>query len=114
MSDTTTKATENVVNCRRASDWQKPDTLTEHPDGSATLSDERKMVCLEAVWELEALAGILPGLIPDHEPFHLTVRGIAGRIRSLSEVVISGLSDELTTLVQLERNVFGAAQREAA
>ena len=113
MSDTT-KTAENVIPRRRASDWTKPATLVEHPDGSATLSDERKMVCLQAVWELEALTHILPGLVPDHEPFHLTVRGIAGRIRSLSEVVICGLSDELTTLVQLERNVFGAAQREAA
>ena len=113
MSDAT-KNPENVVQRRRASDCAKPATLTEHPDGSATLSDERKMVCLQAVWELEALTHILPGLVPDHEPFHLTVRGIAGRIRSLSEVVICGLSDEMAPLVKLEREVFGTAQTEAA
>jgi len=89
-------------------------TLTEHQDGSATLSSDRHMVCLQAVWELEALAGILPGLVPDHEISHLTVRGIAGRIRSLSRVVISGLSDEIAPVAHLEREVFGPAQREAA
>lgn len=89
-------------------------TLTEHKDGGATLGSERHMVCLQAAFELEALAGILPGLVPDHEPSHLTVRGIAGRIRSLSRVLMSGLSDDSEPVAHLEREVFGTAQREAA
>ena len=84
-------------------------TLNEHGDGSATLSSDRHMVLLQAAFELEALAGILPGLVPDHEPSHLTVRGIAGRIRSLSGVLMSGLSDDSEPVAHLEREVFGAA-----
>lgn len=84
-------------------------TLTEHQDGSATLGSDRHMVCLQAAFELEALAGILPGLVPDHEPSHLTVR-----IRSLWRVLMSGLSDDSEPVAYLEREVFGTAQREAA
>lgn len=89
-------------------------TLIEHADHSATLSAGRHMVCLQAAWELEALTLLLPGLVPDDEPSHLTVRGIAGRIRSLSRVLISGLSDEITPVARLDHEVFGTAQRGAA
>ena len=40
-------------------------TLTLHGDGSATLSPDRLSACLSAAWELEALAQILPGLVPN-------------------------------------------------
>jgi len=118
MSDTT-KTAENVIHRRRADDWKKPDTpqssFTEHDDGSVTLSRERKMVCLESAWELEALANILPGLVPnvmEAEGAHYAVRGIADRINRLSCVLMSGLFDEGVTVKSLERKVF--VVREAA
>ncbi len=117
MSDTINTA-ENVIPRRRASDWTKPatecNTLTLPQDGGAILSEERRMVCLEATWELEALANALPILVPVHLPCHFVVRGIADRIRRLSSVVMDGLSDEADPLEDLERKVFGPAHREAA
>ena len=113
----TTKNPENIVQRRRASDWTKPATLVEHPDSSATLSRERLSVCLNATYELEALANIMPGLVPDiveAEGAHYAVRGIADRIRRLSHVLMAGLGDEVETVKNLERKVFGTAQREAA
>ncbi|PRD66963.1 hypothetical protein [Malikia granosa] len=89
-------------------------TLTEHADNSVTLTAARQVACLEASWEIEQLAAHLAcNVIPDHDPLHLVVRGIAGRIRSLSRVLVSGLDDELEPVAHLEREVFGTAQREA-
>ena len=85
-------------------------TLTEHADGSVTLSASRLNVCLEAAWELEALANILPGLVPcaaDSGPAHFAVRGIADRIRRLSCATMSGLSDDMQPLEDLQRTVLG-------
>ena len=118
MTDATQNP-ENVIPRRRASDWAKPptspkNTLVEHPDGSVTLSGARQLVCLQAAWELDALADILPGIVSDSFSAHLAVRGIAARICTLSQVLMSGLSDDLKTQAGLERDVFGAARREAA
>jgi len=82
-----------------------------------TLSRERKMVCLESAWELEALANILPGLVPnvtEAEGAHYAVRGIADRIRRLSHVLMGGLFDEDETVKDLERKVFFGSERVAA
>lgn len=92
-------------------------TLTEHADGSVTLSASRLTVSLEACWELEALAQVLPGLVPnlaESGPAHFAVRGIADRIRRLSCAVMSGLHDDAETLANLEREVLGTAQTATA
>lgn len=84
-------------------------TLIEHPCGSATLSPERLNACLEAAYELEALATRLPGLVPNIEEVHgvhYLVRGMAGRIQSLSRVLMAGLSDEIETVAALQSEVF--------
>ncbi|MDD2730236.1 hypothetical protein [Malikia sp.] len=89
-------------------------TLTQHADHGVTLSAARQVVAMDACWEIEQLAAHLASnVIPDHDPLHLVVRGIAGRIRSLSRVLMSGLDDELEPVAHLEREVFGTAQREA-
>ena len=90
-------------------------TLTQHADHGVTLSAARQVVAMDACWEIEQLAAHLASnVIPDHDPLHLVVRGIAGRIRSLSRVLMSGLDDELEPVAHLEREVFGTARREAA
>lgn len=84
-------------------------TLTLHDEGSATLSASRLNVVLEAAWELEALAHVLPGLVPctaESGPAHFAVRCIADRIRRLGWAVMSGLSDELHPLADLQRTVL--------
>ena len=92
-------------------------TLNLHGDGSATLSSGRLTVCLEAAWELEALASILPGLVPstaESGPAHFAVRGIADRIRRLSCAAMSGLNDDLHPLSDLQLVVLGSPRVEAA
>lgn len=108
--------TNTVIPKRRASDWRQPSGLTEHPDYSVTLSNARHLACLSATWEVERLALNLmtSELIDESDPNHLVLRGLAGRIRSLSRVLISGLHDELEPVADLEREVFGAAQRAVA
>ena len=92
-------------------------TLTEHDDGSVTLSASRLNVSLEACWELEALAQVLPGLVPstaDSGPAHFAVRGIADRIRRLSCAAMSALSDDSHPLEDLQRMVLGTTSGETA
>lgn len=113
---TTTTPADNVIPRRRASDWQHPSGLTEHQDYSVTLSNARHFACLSATWEVERLALNLmtSELIDESDPNYLVLRGLAGRIRSLSRVLISGLRDDLEPVAHLEREVFGAAQKAAA
>ncbi len=71
-------------------------TLTLHPggltilaDNSAHLSPERHHVCLQAAWELEELAFLIPKAFEG-----LALRGVAGRIKELSGVLMGALHDE--------------------
>ena len=92
-------------------------TLTEHADGSVTLSAGRLNVSLEACWELEALAQVLPSLVPctaDSGPAHFAVCGIADRIRRLSCAAMSALSDDLHPLEDLQRTVLVTSSSEAS
>ena len=76
---------------------------------SVTLSRERKIICLEAAWELEALARLLSTIVPNIEgahDAHHAVRGISGRIKSLSGVLMSGLDDNVCTIDKLELEVM--------
>ena len=82
--------------------------VTEHTttdSGDVTLSCARKLACLEAAWELDALARILPGHVPNvDECFgaHHIVRGIAGRMLRLSKVLMDGLGDDCQPTERLE------------
>ncbi len=71
-------------------------SLTRHKDESVTISEARRLVLLEATWEIDALALLLPKTAPQekmYESGHLAVRGIAGRMRALSSILMSGLED---------------------
>ncbi len=84
-------------------------SLNTAENGDVTLSKSRKLVCLEAVWELESLATLLPTLVPpidDELQMHQVVRGIAGRIKSLAHVVSAAVHDEVETTDALERKVL--------
>ena len=76
-------------------------SLTIHSDESVTLSKARHWVCLEAVWELDALALLLPKVTSNGDPeatqAALVVRGVAARIKELSSVLMAGLHDEMET-----------------
>ena len=117
MADSTA-ASDNVTMRRRATDWKPPASLTQHDDGSVTVSRSRLNACLEAAYELDAIAGLLPSSVPRRDEVsmqaHLVVRGLSDRIKRLSSVLLSGLDDEAEQLHELELCVFGAAQKEAA
>ena len=57
----------------------------------------RLRMCLQAVWEIDALARALPTLVPgsdDDSSQHLVARGVAARMLRLSSCLMSGLDDE--------------------
>ena len=83
--------------------------LTTAKNEAVTLSKSRHLVCLEVAWELEALALLLPNLVPNVDEAHgahHAVRGIAGRFVELSNVLMSALGDDAETTEDLERRVF--------
>lgn len=81
--------------------------LTINKNKSVTMNHERLMVCLGAAWELDALAMLLPGLVEGNDKMeHLVVRGIASRIKSLSELLMRGLDDNMETNVNLKRTLM--------
>jgi len=75
----------------------------------AEVNERRRMVCLEAAWEIDAIARILPGLVPnvDEEAYstRLVVRSMAGRLLRLSNALMCALGDEVETTEHLERIV---------
>lgn len=75
-------------------------SLVRHPDqGCVCLSDARHRACLEAAWEIEALARLLPrvsGQGADTD-MALQMRGLGARMAALAGVVMSGLDDEVAT-----------------
>jgi len=84
-------------------------SLIDHEDKSVTLNNDRKMVCLEAAWELEALAFVLPGLVPnvvDCLGAHHSVRGIASRVKELANVLMAGLGDIAVEVADIESIVL--------
>lgn len=84
-------------------------SLTTHKDLSVTLTAERNQLCLEAAWELDALAELLPTVttkdIPEATKTGYQVRAIADRIKTLASVLMSGLGDSIDTTDDLERKL---------
>ena len=71
----------------------------------------RRAVCLDATYEIEALAALLPGLVPrEVDGAYLVVRGIAARLAHLSGVVMSGLNDDDASTVDLQYSVSGGIE----
>ena len=80
------------------------DTFTpEQTDTSPRLS-----VCLDAVYELDALARALPGLMPIDErgQAHLVTRGIAARMLRLTKSLLDGLTDDSVPTAELSKVVL--------
>lgn len=77
-------------------------SLVTAKDGSATLNKARRMVCMEAAWEIGAIASMLPDTIDasdvDSMNARLRVRCIAGRLRELANALMAGLDDEAVSV----------------
>lgn len=84
-------------------------SLTRDESGAVTLGYARHSLCMEIAWELEALAFVLPVLVPNvdeaHGAYH-SVRGVAGRFVTLANALMAALADENEKTGKLERKVF--------
>ena len=68
------------------------------------MDDARQTLCLEAAWEIDALARLLPELVPitgENDGAHFVVRGVAGRLLRLSHVLMGALGDAMETTDEL-------------
>lgn len=62
---------------------------------AAQLTEVGGKFCIEAAWEIEALARVLPDLVPiDESGAHYVVRAIASRLLRLSSVLQSAMQGE--------------------
>lgn len=76
--------------------------LTIAPNGDVTLSKARHDICMEAAWELDAIASMLPGAVERTDEVamasHLKVRCMAARVRELANALMAGLFDDAVEL----------------
>ena len=62
------------------------------------MDEKRQILCLEVAWEIDAMARVLPGLVPcvadgpEGADPHFVVRAMAGRLLRLSHVLM-GVAD---------------------
>ena len=68
---------------------------------------ERMHLCLEAAWEIDKLARIMPGLVPlDEDQGHLVVRGLCGRMLRLTSFLMNGLGDKSVPNEDMEKILY--------
>lgn len=82
---------------------------SELPSSLATMTEQRQMVSLEAVWEIDAIARNLPGLadgVEDQTAVRLLVRAMAGRMLRLTGALMSVLNEEDEPTEDLARIVM--------
>lgn len=75
------------------------------------LDEDRQLVCLEAVWEIDALARTLPGMFPNPDNVEdyadecmrmgYLLRAAAGRMLRLTSVLMSCIGDDIGSTAEL-------------
>lgn len=83
-------------------------TLETFPDSILVKMDARRqMLCLESVWEIDAIARSLPGLVEGKTnacaESPVLVRALAGRILRLTRILMGSIGDETEPTERLER-----------
>lgn len=72
-----------------------------------TLDYARMIVCLEAAWEIDALARALPGMVERvveaESQAHYLARGVAGRMLRLTSVLMSAIDEADIPTTRLEQ-----------
>ena len=69
-------------------------------------SEIHRKLCLEVAWEIDAMARVLPDLVPNTDEgygHHFLVRAMAGRLLRLSYVLMGALGDDAETTESLAR-----------
>lgn len=84
--------------------------MSSGADKSVHLDEARALVCMEAAWEIDALAALLAGQTVDPDSVdvmqHLLVlRGVCCRVRRLSSVLMSAIGEADLPTERLERVV---------
>ena len=70
------------------------------------MEEKRQFLCLEVAWEIDAMARVLPDLVPNTDEgygHHFLVRAMAGRLLRLSNVLMGALGDDAETTESLAR-----------
>lgn len=85
--------------------------LLEHPDGRVTLDKARHIACMQAMWEVSALAQVL-GDQASHATradadgqFPFAARGLAARLLDLSKVCTVALTDPVPDVVAMAQEL---------
>ena len=71
-----------------------------------TMEEKRQFLCLEVAWEIDAMARVLPDMVPNTDEgygHHFLVRAMAGRLLRLSYVLMGALGDDAETTESLAR-----------
>lgn len=81
-------------------------SLTQHENKSVTLTEERRDLCLEATWELDAIAkGLVAFASAVNEPesgqHEYACRAVAARVHDLAMLLMYGLSEASESLDDL-------------
>lgn len=81
-------------------------SLTKQDNSSVTLSAERQTLCLEATWELDAIAkGLVAFASAGNEPetgqHEYACRAVATRIHALALLLMYGVSEPTETVDNL-------------
>lgn len=77
-----------------------------------SLSPRKQQLLLEAAYEIDALAHLLPGLLPPLEEIareRLQLRGQAMRFIQLADAIMSCVGDDIPSMRQLELKVYPQA-----
>lgn len=85
--------------------------MSENQSSDVELSWQRQLACLEAAWELAALARQLPIIVPLDDSTnqqHFVIRGVVARIDKLASIVISAIheDEEIAPTKNLRRDLF--------
>lgn len=77
-------------------------SLTTAENGAVTLEKARLDICMEAAYELDVIANMLPDAVERSDDAamesYLRVRCMASRVRALASALMMGLSDEVATV----------------
>lgn len=81
-------------------------SLTQHENKAVTLTGERRSLCLEATWELDAIAkGLVAfasvGTEAESGQHEYACRAVATRIHALAMLLMYGVSEETESLDDL-------------
>lgn len=78
---------------------------------SVTLDGDRAMVCLEAAWQLDALADLIANTVEPAEDSqsHIAVEAMCARMRRLAATVMSAVGEPEMQTESLRRILDGVA-----